>query len=304
MNVRNFTPHGPADHPAPLRVRLNRIQWAKNDLFRDRGLCTPRDVEAFRDIPYGPLGQWHLMDLYRPKGVPTVLPVIVSIHGGGYFYGDKELYSHYCMNLAQRGFGVVNFNYRLAPEYRFPAPLEDINRVFIWLMAHGAEYGLDIHNLFVVGDSAGAQLASQYAAICTAPGYAALFDFTLPAIRIRALGLNCGMYDILHRTDPIMLDYLGDLYGSQDPRLDVLPHINAHYPPTYLMSAHCDFLLEACAPMAELLRSRGVEAEYKIYGSPDDPSVGHVFHENIRLPEGKQGNADQMAFFRKHLVKK
>lgn len=302
MNVQNFTPNGPADHPAPLRVRLTRMQWAKNDLFRDRGLCVPRDIEALCDMPYGPLGEWHLMDLYRTKGISAVLPVIVSIHGGGYFYGDKELYSHYCMNLAQRGFGVVNFNYRLAPEYRFPAPLEDINRVFTWLTAHGALYGLDTNNLFVVGDSAGAQLASQYAAICTAPEYAALFDFSPPAIRIRALGLNCGMYDICHRTTPIMLDYLGDLYGSQDPRLDVLAHINAQYPPTHLMSAYGDFLLENSASMAELLPSRGVETVYNIYGSPNDPSVGHVFHENLRLPEGKQGNADQINFFRKHLV--
>ena len=44
-------------------------------------------------------------------------PVIVSVHGGGWFYGDKKLYSHYCCHLAQSGFVVVNFNYRLAPPW-------------------------------------------------------------------------------------------------------------------------------------------------------------------------------------------
>lgn len=56
-----------------------------------------------------------------------MIPVIVSVHGGGWGYGDKERYQYYCMSLAQQGFAVVNFSYRLASKYKFPAPLEDTN---------------------------------------------------------------------------------------------------------------------------------------------------------------------------------
>lgn len=300
MKIQNFTPTGPAPEQAPLRVRLERMRWSHNDHFRDRNLCIPRDVEAFYDVPYvdDDLGEWHLMDVYRPKNVPVVLPTIVSVHGGGYFYGNKELYRHYCMGLAQLGFGVVNFNYRVAPEYRFPAPLEDVNSVLTWLEEHGAEYGLDTNNLFMVGDSAGAQIASQYAAIWSNEDYAALFGFAVPEVRIRAVGLNCGMYDLPSRPDPVMQDYLGDLFGSDDPRLDVYSAIDSRYPPSYLISSYGDFLLACCQPMAELLKSRGVDTEYKIYGRPGDLRVGHVFHVNMRMNEGKEANRDETTFFR------
>ena len=60
--------------------------------------------------------------------------MIVNIHGGGYFYGDKELYRFYCMHLAEYGFAVINYNYRLSPENKFPAPLEDTFSVFFFFI--------------------------------------------------------------------------------------------------------------------------------------------------------------------------
>ena len=55
------------------------------------------------------------LDVYRPKlNIKGKLPVIMSVHGGGWVYGDKDVYQWYCMNLAQRGFAVVNYSYRLA----------------------------------------------------------------------------------------------------------------------------------------------------------------------------------------------
>ena len=63
--------------------------------------------------------KWQKLDVYRQKDATGKLPVIVSVHGGGWVYGDKERYQFYCMDLAERGFAVVNFSYRLAPEYKF-----------------------------------------------------------------------------------------------------------------------------------------------------------------------------------------
>ena len=96
---------------------------AESDARRDAGLTTPEDIQRFDDLRYGDDPQWNVLDVYRPKGEEGKLPVIFSIHGGGWVYGDKQLYSHYCMRLAQRGFAVVNFSYRLAPESKYPAAL-------------------------------------------------------------------------------------------------------------------------------------------------------------------------------------
>ena len=96
-----------------------RTEFKKGDDIRDAGLTTPEDIIRYDDIVYGEDPKWQSLDVYRPKSAEgKKLPVIVSVHGGGWVYGDKERYQFYCMNLAQRGFAVVNYTYRLAPEYK------------------------------------------------------------------------------------------------------------------------------------------------------------------------------------------
>ena len=110
-----------------LTAYLFRLTASRNDRKRDEGLTTPEEILRYDNIPYGPDPWWHLMDIYRPRDAEGKIPVIIDVHGGGWVYGDKVLYSHYCMDLARRGFAVVNFNYRLAPRHRFPAGFQDMN---------------------------------------------------------------------------------------------------------------------------------------------------------------------------------
>ncbi len=298
-----------AQPSVPPRVQMTRQLWAKGDAKRDEGLTTPEDVERFDSLSYGPDEVWNRLDVYRPKAQQGSLPVIVSIHGGGYFYGTKEVYQFYCMSLAQRGFAVINFNYRLAPENKYPAPLLDTNLVMEWMTASAGTYGFDVENVFLVGDSAGAQLASQYALICTNPAYASLMSITPPSFRLRAIGLNCGMYDmeslvLKPRVKGIFRDYFGTDPSRFGQQLKVLDYINSDYPPTYLLSAPNDVLCAHLMPMAALLTRQGVENRWKLYGTPQQKEVAHVFHCNLRLPEAEQANDDETEFFRSHIAAK
>lgn len=281
---------------------LFRISARRNDRKRDRSIALPENITECRNISYGEHGKWNTLDVYYPMGTTTSLPTIVSIHGGGYVYGTKEIYRRYCMSLAQRGFSVVNFNYRLAPEWKFPTPLEDTNAVLAWVCRNAETYHLDCQRLFLVGDSAGAQITSQYAAIATNPDYAALFDFTVPDIHIRGLGLNCGMYDAAAlaagKRTSIAKDYLGVKIPASDLRLQVMGHITKDYPATHVTTACGDFLRDNARPMAEFLQSKGIRANTNCYGKDRSKEVGHVFHVNISLPEATQCNDDQCEFFR------
>lgn len=278
-----------------------RINAAKNDAKRDSQIPFPTGIQESNNISYGPHGSWNLLDIYRPEGKDNC-PIIVNVHGGGYVYGDKELYKRYCMDLARRGFAVVNFNYRLAPRWKFPVPLEDLNRVMQWISRESRRFG-DISHLFMVGDSAGAQLASQYAAMATNPEYMALFGLcSVPNIKIRALGLNCGLYDMkmiaTDRRKGLELDYLGRRIKNDDPRLTVMDAITPAYPPAHITTACHDFLQPMAQPMADHLTSKGVPCRVDVYGSEDDPSTGHVFHVNILKPEAIRCNDAQCDFFR------
>ncbi len=286
---------------------LFRLMAKRSDRKRDAGLRVPPSVEELRDLSYGPHGKWSLTDLFLPRDAARPLPVIVSVHGGGWVYGTKETYRYYCSDLARRGFAVLNFSYRLAPKHKFPASLEDTNAAFSWLMEHAADYGLDASRVFAVGDSAGAQMLGLYACLCADPAFAARFSFTPPeGLRLRAVALNCGVYRIAFSgrrdmTAALMRDVLPS--GGTPEELDtasVLDHVTADFPPAFVMTASGDFLADQAPPLAERLRALGVPCEYRYYGD-EERVLGHVFHCNQRLPEAERCNDDECAFFRRFL---
>ena len=289
-----------------LQSILFRIGASRSDRKRDRIIPFPTGVKQVCNLSYGPHRRANRMDVYYPEGA-KLCPVIVNVHGGGFVYGSKEIYKRYCMDLARRGFTVVNINYRLAPKWKFPTPMEDIHNVMRWIGRHINQYHGDSRKIFMVGDSAGGQMVSQYAAILTNPAYMALFDLTPlpPAIGLQAVGLNCGLYDVKqvassHR-EGLELDYLGKTIANEDPRLDVLGAITENYPPAHITTACHDFLRPAAQPMYDLLREKGVTCQLEIYGTEEDESTGHVFHVNILKPEAIRCNDDQCAFFRQYL---
>ncbi len=286
-------------------IMINYL-FSKGDKKRDKGLQTPVDVERKDDLSYGPHGKWNLLDVYSPKGTQGKLPVIVNIHGGGWVYGTKEVYQFYCMSLAQRGFSVVNFNYRLAPASNFPAPLEDLNQVIHWIFEHATELPFDLECIFFVGDSAGAHLAALYICLCTNPEYARMFTFQPPSGFVpKAVALNCGMYDINHLAKEnaqgigkLLQDFLGKKHTQVDlDKINVCSFITKDFPPTYLMTAENDFLKPQAPYMKEKLEEYQVKHHYKLFGE-GNKEITHVFHCNIRLPEATQCNDEECEFFK------
>lgn len=282
-------------------MKLLMKNMATSDGIRDAELKEPTDLVKVRNISYGPHGSENLLDIYYPETQGAKLPVIVSIHGGGYFYGDKELYRFYTMALAKEGFVVLNFNYRLAPAATYPAPLEDTNNVMAWLVANQADYPVDLEQLFIVGDSAGGQLAEQYATMQTNPAYGKLFPFPLAPIKIKGLGLNCGVYFIGTKT-AINADfpfYFGEeLTESISEQFPVESYLTAEFPPTSLTTATDDFLRDLAQPLAEQLVSLGVQATAKVYRDPAGGKLTHVFHINQKLAVSRECNQEQVDFFK------
>lgn len=286
-----------------------RKMFAAGDTARDAGLTTPDDVVRFDDIQYGDDKTWQVLDVYRPKDrTGDKLPVLVNLHGGGWVYGDKDRYQFYCMSLAQQGFAVVNFTYRLAPEFKFPAPVEDANLVFHWIFEHIEEYGFDVKNIFATGDSAGATLLYQYATICTNSEYADLLGMNPPEnLKLNAILLNCGQYETAVKDDPndlttaLMGDYLPNGGTPDDLKLiNALPYVTENFPPTYLMTASEDFLKEQAPIMLRKLEELNIPHEFKMYGGDDNP-LPHVFHCNIKSEDAQACNKTECDFLKKYM---
>ena len=287
---------------------LIRRVFGSGDRKRDAGLFTPGDIERFDNISYGdPGSKYQLLDVYRPKEAKGKLPVIVSVHGGGWVYGDKNTYQFYCMSLAQRGFAVVNFSYRLAPEYKYPASFEDTAAVCRWIKENAEEYGLDTENIFGVGDSAGAHMLALFCAALTDRAFSERCGFSVTEnFHFNAVALNCGAYIIRPEkkndlTTKLMKDFLkGKGTEEEYDLINVFGKINSSFPPSFIMSCPGDFLLPQASPMAEELEKAGVEHQLHIYGD-DNNKLSHVFHVNIRLREAALCNDEECDFFRKHI---
>lgn len=287
-----------------------REEITKIDDIRDAGLTTPEGIQRFDGLRYGSDEIFHTLDVYCPKGTDKPLPTIISVHGGGWIYGDRQRYSHYCMRLALRGFTVVNFSYRLAPECKYPAQLEDTCRAVKWVQENAEAYHIDLNNIFMLGDSAGGQLCFQFLTMLTNPGYASFFDFAPPkGLTVRACALNCGCYFIpvsrlvTPRRMGVMIEsFLPEEYLSVVPQLRVAKYITADFPPAFVMTAHNDYLKRMAAPLCRKLKAKKVEHQLHIYGSKEQKEIGHCFHLNCRSDIADQCNDDECAFFRAHMA--
>lgn len=283
-----------------IRSKIFRKMCEESDAKRDEGLTTPPEIERFDDIKYGTDENWQVLDVYRPKALSGKLPVIVSFHGGGWVYGDKKVYQFYCMELAKHGFAVVNYSYRLAPEHRFPAPFEDTNMVFEWVMKNAGQYGFDLDNLFAVGDSAGAMGIALYACICTDKEYAKMYSFNVPeGLKFRGLALNCGIYQT---KDAGIIKSMKDFLEKKDypailDKFSVVDLVNKDFPPCYIMTSNEDFLREEPKALMESLDRVGVKYRYKLYGDEEHP-LGHVFHCDVKSELAAQANDDECNFFK------
>ncbi|MXP65290.1 alpha/beta hydrolase [Roseomonas sp. M0104] len=133
---------------------------------RARALQTPGDpLPEVRPLQApGPAGPVPLR-LYRGAGAPAAgLPCLLFLHGGGWVLGSLETHDWVCRRLARLlGACVVAVDYRLAPEHRFPAALEDCVAALRWLRAEAPALGIDAARLAVGGDSAGGNLAAVLA---------------------------------------------------------------------------------------------------------------------------------------------
>lgn len=286
-----------------------RYEFGKSDKERDSKLVAPKHIVKIKDIPYGPCGVDNYLDVYYDDSIISKNKTILSIHGGGFVYGDKEVYYHYCLSLAKLGFTVVNINYRLAPEHVYPSQLEDINLAVHWMLEDGAIYNIDSSNIYIVGDSAGAYLATVYTAMLCNPDFLKGIVSSLPeSFKPRALGLNCGMYDlaqaVAHSNEldfkELFLDYTGyaKLPDSYD-EFNVLPYLNKNFPPVYIVTAEHDFLNYQAHFLNSRLNELEVAHEFRIYGLGRE-DVGHVFHCNPVLDEAKLCNTNECDFFNRY----
>ncbi len=211
------------------------------------------------DIPYGRDPRQKL-DLYRPDTPRADGKAVMFIYGGSWESGAKSDYLFVAQAFAASGFTVVVPDYRLYPEVRFPAFIEDVAVATRWTTDR-----VGTEKLFVMGHSAGAHSALMLAANT---GY--LTDVGVDRMKLAgAIGL-AGPYDFLPLTSRRLQDIFG---GANNPAAQPITFAKAPLPPVLLLHGEADRIVypRNTVRLAAAWRIAGGSAEVKLY-----PEVDHI----------------------------
>ena len=225
----------------------------------------------------GPHGELRVR-VYRPRE-DAALPGLLYLHGGGFMLGSVESHDTLCRLLAREAdAAVVSVDYRLAPEHRFPVPVEECIFACDWLAEHGAEVGVDAARLAVGGDSAGANLALAvldrrrgtlktallfYGCYGHMPEYGYELGSAAAAYGDGRYGLGLA---IMRR---FYADYLGREEDGRDPLFCSLNMDFRGLPPVLLTAAALDPLRDDAEALGLKLAAAHVPHRYILYpGAP------------------------------------
>jgi acetyl esterase len=221
----------------------------------------------------GPAGEIPVR-IYWPNAAGT-RPAIVYYHGGGHVIGSLDSHDLVARNLCGgAGAVVVSIDYRMGPEHRFPAAVEDSFAALEWVHANAASLGADPDRLGVHGDSAGANLAAVVALVARDKGGPKLrlqslvypvADFRMETESYKKYATDCGIL-----TAEAMKWFRGHYLRTMDDATDwraspVLAPSVAGVAPAIVIAAECDVLRDEGLAYAERLKAAGVPVEYKRY---------------------------------------
>jgi acetyl esterase len=225
----------------------------------------------FKDIEFENVaGQSLKLDAHVPEG-PGPFAGVILVHGGGWVAGDKQQYITYIFQpLTDAGFAWFSINYRLAPQFKFPADAEDVEAAIRFVKKNAAKYKVDVKRIALIGESAGGHLVSYVGAR------------NRPDTRVAAVVSMYGVHDFVAAAvawKPVPHEIL-DLFGIRAVDAESAPilikaspvvYVSKDMPPFLLMhgSKDEDVPYEQSVEMCEKMKQAGARCDLiTVEGAP------------------------------------
>jgi acetyl esterase/lipase len=228
----------------------------------------PVTVSVTRDFVYTP-GDWPQAlkaDLYKPAGNGP-FPAVVMIHGGGWEGRTRADMDDISKEVAEHGYVVLNMSYRFAPQWHFPAQLQDVQQAVLWLRAHASDLNVLKNRIGTWGYSAGAHLAAL--AGVTGPSDKWFVD----GARVQAVVAGGTPVDIRYYKEGKLTNGLTGVSYAENPGLwreaSPIALVTPDDPPFFLYHGTWDFTVgeNNAHAMYDALNTAGIPAElYLMHG--------------------------------------
>jgi len=301
----------PLDHDAEILLRM--IQEANRPAFETVGAVAARELfmagrKALSPDPM-PIAETRDLDIPGPGGaIPArlyrsaksgTLPVLVFFHGGGWVVGSIESHDAMCRHLANRAEGaVVAVDYRMGPEHRFPAAVDDCLAATAWVADNAAALGVEAAKLAVGGDSAGGNLAAVVSLAAREKGkpriayQVLIYPATDAAMRHGSIARYAEGYVLTRATMRWFYEqYLAAPEQASDWRVSPLlaPDLR-RLPPAFVLTAGYDPLCDEGDAYAQRLAAAGVPVTHRRF----DGQV-HGFAMNGKVIRAAEPALDEIA---------
>ncbi|PMS37680.1 acetyl esterase/lipase [Trinickia symbiotica] len=261
-----------------------------------------------------------LLDVYYPQSTQGLLPVVIWTHGGAWISGSKSDAAPYYRLIAAEGLTVIAPDYTLAPKKSYPVQINQLNDAYAYILKNARRFHADTSRIFFAGDSAGAQLSSQMAALITNADYAKVLGISpnLKPSQLKGVILYCGIYqmDKLANPDPTLSwivswgndvavwaysgvrDFSDPIINQMSPQY----HVTKNFPATFMSGGNADPLTNVQSkPLAEKLRSLGAAVDTLFFPTDHQPQLAHEYQFDLDGDDGKNALVRSLQFLKAHI---
>ena len=282
----------------------------------NKAVAAYTNVKEEVDVRYSDKAAPCVLDIYYQEKKPaTKRPAVINIHGGGLIIGDKINSKCYCYEIAGESDTIVfNINYPLpskdipffekldpkgshSDDWVFPFAFKTHMDAIQFVIDHADEYGVDLDNVFIAGDSAGSEQTAMLMACFCSEEYRNGLGVTFPAINPKGYIMNCGLYNMdIYKYIPIGRVMWVKFMGDKAPHKN--PLWKYHNPIPYLNDkAQNAFVVRGLTDILTIGQSGMIYAKLKKVGVPTKFYLGYnpldSFHDFLLSPkkEGKKAMA-------------
>lgn len=299
--------------PKPLFSLINSLPLEAKLTKPDNYSSVSKHIKIEKNIIYSNKYTNSSFDIYSPKNNNSRKPVILFIHGGGFFKGDKEMTQYFGPTLSDGQYTFISLNYNLAPSATIFDQIKQLNEAINYLVDNADKYELDIKQINLSGSSAGGFLALQILSAYYDENYAKELRIApRENIKFSTLLLYSAVFDLSefqnYRSGIVTypLSKLGwGITGEKDWRsdnrlkqlLNLNNYIKKEFPPVFITDGNMKTFTKQAYDFNERLKKNNIPTQTLFFSEGN--KVGHGYQLNMGTAASREAVKDTLLFLEK-----
>ncbi|WP_348922639.1 alpha/beta hydrolase [Enterococcus rotai] len=272
-------------------------------------------IKAIHDIPYSKDDPESTLDIYLPKKVSSKLPVILFVHGGGFFKGNKEMAKYFGPTISDGNYAFVSIDYNLAPNATIFDQVRQVNEALTFVVNNADTYHLDPTQMNLSGSSAGGFLALQLLSAYHDKEYAKQIAVSpVNNLKINSVILYSAVFDLSEfqrYQGNLATNYLlnkvgwgltGEKAWKTDKELgkllDLSEQISKDFPPLFITDGNTKTFTKQAKQYVGKLEKQNIPVNTLFFDGAEE--VGHGYQLNMETKASRQAIEQTRMFLEKY----